>query len=101
VPVEGEEEEARKNKIRRWMVATKIADYDVAVLYLEQNSYDLAQAVSRFLEDEAWERDHPLDAKRKKGKGKGVLRIGGGGGGGGGGTGGVWASQAAFLRRSQ
>ncbi|KAH8909646.1 hypothetical protein BR93DRAFT_924627 [Coniochaeta sp. PMI_546] len=91
VPVEGEEEEIRKNKIRRWMVATKIADYDVAVLYLEQTSYNLAEAVARFLEDEAWERDHPLDAKKRKGKG--VLRIGGG-------TGGVWASQAAFLRRN-
>lgn len=76
VPVEGEEEELRKNKIRRWMVATKIADYDVAVLYLEQSAYNLAQAVARFLEDEAWEREHPLDARRR-GKGKGVLRMGG------------------------
>lgn len=65
------------------MVATKIADYDVAILYLEQNGYDLAQAVSRFLEDEAWERDHPLEGKKK---GKGVSRIGG--------------PQAALLRRS-
>ncbi|KAB5570683.1 hypothetical protein GE09DRAFT_1283739 [Coniochaeta sp. 2T2.1] len=73
VPVEGEEEEIRKNKIRRWMVATKIADYDVAVLYLEQNGYDLAGAVARFLEDEKWEAEHPMHGKKK---GKGVLRIG-------------------------
>ncbi|KAJ9132666.1 Thiamine biosynthetic bifunctional enzyme [Coniochaeta hoffmannii] len=76
VPVEGEEEEIRKNKIRRWMVATKVADYDVAVLYLEQEGYNLAQAVARFLGDEEWERGHPLDKGKRKGKG--VLRLGGG-----------------------
>ncbi|OIW33485.1 hypothetical protein CONLIGDRAFT_628391 [Coniochaeta ligniaria NRRL 30616] len=91
VPVEGEEEEIRKNKIRRWMVATKVADYDVAVLYLEQSGYNLAQAVAGFLEDEAWEREHPLEARKK---GKGVLRIAGGG------MGGAWGSQGAWLRRS-
>lgn len=64
------------------MVATKVADYDVAVLYLEQNGYNLAQAVAAFLEDEAWEREHPVDA-RVKGKGKGVLRIRGWSGGAG------------------
>lgn len=62
------------------MVATKVADYDVAVLYLEQSGYDLAQAVARFLEDEAWEREHPLLDARIKGKGKAVLRMRGGGG---------------------
>ncbi|KAK5627881.1 hypothetical protein RRF57_003596 [Xylaria bambusicola] len=35
-PIEGEEEEKRKAKIRRWMVACKVHEYDVAVLYLEQ-----------------------------------------------------------------
>jgi hypothetical protein len=75
VPVEGEEEEMRKNKIRRWMVATKVADYDVAVLYLEQTGYDLARATARFLEDEEWERKHPMDKKGRKGKGKAVARL--------------------------
>ncbi|KAF2860217.1 hypothetical protein K470DRAFT_217669, partial [Piedraia hortae CBS 480.64] len=34
-PVEGEEADARKRKIRRWMIACKVIDYDVAVFYLE------------------------------------------------------------------
>lgn len=66
------------------MVSCKCAEYDVAVLYLEACGYDLGVAVARFLEDEEWERRNPL----AKGKGKG--KVGGGG---------VWASQAAFLRR--
>lgn len=86
-PVEGEEEEARKAKIRRWMVACKCAEYDVAELYLEQAGYDLASAVERYLADEEWARAHPMESK-KKGKDK----VKGGGGG-------TWASQAAFLRR--
>ncbi|KAK3322380.1 hypothetical protein B0H66DRAFT_201331 [Apodospora peruviana] len=59
-PVEGEEEEARKAKIRRWMVACKVADYDVAVLYLEQAGYDLDLATEAYFADEAWELDHPM-----------------------------------------
>lgn len=85
-PVGGEEEEARRGKIRRWMVACKCVDYEVAELYLGQSGYDLGAAVERFLADEAWEREHPMEGKGK----------GGGKGRGGGGT---WASQAAFLRR--
>lgn len=86
--MEGEEEEARKAKIRRWMVACKCAEYDVAELYLEQAGHDLASAVERYLADEEWARAHPMESK-KKGKDK----VNGGGGGG------TWASQAAFLRR--
>lgn len=85
-PVEGEEEEARKAKIRRWMVACKCVDYEVAELYLGQTGYDLGTAVERFLADEAWEKEHPME-----GKGKAKGRKHGGGG--------IWASQAAFLRR--
>lgn len=109
-PVEGEEEEARKGRIRRWMVACKVAEYDVAVLYLEQSGGDLEQAVEAYFADEAWEREHPLEedddggggggwrgrfGRRQgqgqgqgmgKGKGKSVLAW-------------RWASQAAFLRR--
>lgn len=58
-PVEGEEEEARKAKIRRWMVMCKVADYDVAVFYLEQAAYDLNEAVEAYFADEAWERENP------------------------------------------
>ncbi|KAK1751666.1 hypothetical protein QBC47DRAFT_390691 [Echria macrotheca] len=73
-PVEGEEEEARKAKIRRWMVACKVADYEVAVLYLEQADYDFQDAVDAYLADEAWERDHPLD--RSGGRDGNPSRIG-------------------------
>ncbi|KAI0383075.1 hypothetical protein F5Y04DRAFT_38829 [Hypomontagnella monticulosa] len=70
-PIEGEEEEARKSKIRRWMVACKVHEYDVAVLYLDQASYDLEMATEAFFADEEWERTHPVEAP---GKGKGVTR---------------------------
>lgn len=59
-PVEGEAEEARKAKIRRFMVVAKVPDYDVAVLYLEHAAYDADQALEAYLADEAWEREHPL-----------------------------------------
>jgi len=58
-PVEGEDEELRKSKIRRFMTSCKVADYDVATLYLEQAEYDLAAAVDAYVGDEAWEREHP------------------------------------------
>ncbi|KUI59817.1 hypothetical protein VP1G_07071 [Cytospora mali] len=51
-PVEGEEGEARRAKIRRWMVGCKCADYDVAELYLGQSGYDLDAAVAKYLDDE-------------------------------------------------
>jgi hypothetical protein len=62
-PVEGEEIDLKKSKIRRWMVACKIADYDVAVVYLEASEYRLDEAVDKFKQDEAWERAHPLKGK--------------------------------------
>ncbi|KAK7712423.1 hypothetical protein SLS64_004807 [Diaporthe eres] len=101
-PVGGEEEEARKARIRRWMVACKCAAYDVAELYLAQSGGDLGEAVERYLADEEWERAHPLEGSvRGKGKGKGTMGPGWGGGVGGGGSGGggTWAAQAAFLKR--
>lgn len=92
-PVGGEEEEARKARIRRWMVACKCAAYDVAELYLAQSGGDLGEAVERYLADEEWERAHPLEGSAR-GKGKGKGRMGPGLGGGG-----TWAAQAAFLKR--
>ncbi|KAI4105693.1 MAG: hypothetical protein L6R37_002592 [Teloschistes peruensis] len=32
-PIDGEEEELRKSKIRRWMVTCKVSDYNIAILY--------------------------------------------------------------------
>ena len=81
-PVEGEEEEMRKAKVRRWMVACKVSDYDVALLYLEQAMYDLDMAVERYLDDEKWEKEHPIQAaSRERGqKQERRKKLAGGGG---------------------
>ncbi|KAJ9150817.1 Thiamine biosynthetic bifunctional enzyme [Pleurostoma richardsiae] len=72
-PVEGEEEERRRSKIRRWMVGCKVADYDIAVLYLEQVDYDLGAAMEAYFADEAWEKAHPLHGRGGRLKGKGAM----------------------------
>ena len=57
------------------MVACKEADYDAAVVYLEESGYDLDEAVGQYLEDAEWEREHPLPLHAaKKGKRKGRRR---------------------------
>ncbi|TVY62871.1 hypothetical protein LSUE1_G008180, partial [Lachnellula suecica] len=66
-PIEGEEEERRKGIVRKWMVRCKVADYDVALLYLEQANYDLEMAVGVYMDDERWEREHPMKGKGKMG----------------------------------
>lgn len=43
--------------------------YDVALLYLEQASYNLEQAITAYKADEEWEKEHSLEAA-KKGKSK-------------------------------
>ncbi|KAK3302129.1 uncharacterized protein B0T15DRAFT_496600 [Chaetomium strumarium] len=74
-PVEDDAERERKTTIRRWMVACKEADYDTAVVYLEESGYDFAEAVRRYWDDVAWERAHPLETHAKgKGKGRGGRR---------------------------
>lgn len=87
--------------MRRWMVACRCADYDVAELYLAQGGYDLDLAVGRFLDDERWEREHPLEAGRGNGKGKARDKGREVGEAGKVGTGRTWAAQAAFLMRRQ
>ncbi|OMP85762.1 hypothetical protein BK809_0001973 [Diplodia seriata] len=72
-PVEGEEEEARKVKVRKWMVACKVAEYDIALLYLKQADYDLDAAIEAFKDDERWEQEHPLQGSST---GKNKMRIG-------------------------
>ncbi|KAJ4410171.1 hypothetical protein N0V91_002180 [Didymella pomorum] len=64
-PLEGEEEEIKKTKLRKFMVGCKVAEYDVAVLYLEQTSYNLEKAMATFKADEKWEKEHPLQAVKK------------------------------------
>ena len=60
------EEEERKNKLRRWMVATKCADYNVATLYLKGSDFNLEIAVEAFRADEQWEKEHPMKGKEKE-----------------------------------
>jgi LysM repeat protein len=70
-PIDGEEEELRKGKIRRFMTSCKIHDYDVAVLYLEQHGYDLDAATEAYVSDEEWEKAHPGgQSKTRSGNGK-------------------------------
>ncbi|GAW19175.1 hypothetical protein ANO14919_086590 [Xylariales sp. No.14919] len=66
-PVEGEQEERRKAKIRRWMVACKVHEYDVALIYLEQAGYDLQLAMDTYFADEEWERRHLADEAGRRG----------------------------------
>ena len=60
------DEEERKTKLRRWMVATKCVEYNVAQLYLKGSDYNLAIAVDAFKADEEWEKKHPLEGKEKE-----------------------------------
>ncbi|KAF9773017.1 hypothetical protein IL306_009229 [Fusarium sp. DS 682] len=64
-PIEGEAEELRKGKIRRFMTSCKVSDYDIAVLYLEQSDYDLENAVTAYLDDEKWEQEHSAPNRGK------------------------------------
>lgn len=65
-PVEGEAEELRRAKIRRLMTACKLADYEVARLYLEQAGWDLERAVDDYFGDEAWERAQRRDESKAR-----------------------------------
>lgn len=67
-PVEDAAERERKILIRRFMVACKEADYDAAVVYLEESGYDFEEAVARHREDAEWERRNPLQAGQRKGR---------------------------------
>ncbi|KAL8738778.1 MAG: hypothetical protein Q9181_000456 [Wetmoreana brouardii] len=51
-PIDGEEEELRKSKIRRWMVSSH---------------YDIDAAIEAYFSDEKWEQEHPM-ASSSKGK---------------------------------
>ena len=94
--MESEEEEIRKAKVRRWMVACKVSElvampstgdcilnkadqslsfpvrlrYEVALLYLQQSDYNLGLAIEAYLADEKWEKENPMEGA-SKGKTKG------------------------------
>jgi hypothetical protein len=60
------------------MVATKCAEYDVAVLYLKGADYDLDIAVRAYRDDEEWERNDPLrEGGKRRRRGLGSGRAGG------------------------
>lgn len=65
-PIGGEEEEQRKGRIRRFMTLCKVADYDVALLYLEQSGYDVEAAAEEYFDDEAWEKANPNQGSSRK-----------------------------------
>ena len=72
--VDADEDERRK-KTRRFMVTCKVSEYDVAVLYLQQADWDMDKATEAWMEDERWEREHPIKPQLgkdglPKGKGK-------------------------------
>ena len=56
--------------------------YDVALLYLQQQEYNLDAAVEAFKADEKWERENPMSAsskgKSKQSTGRRKYRVGGG-----------------------
>lgn len=70
-------EEERKNKLRRWMVTTKCADYSVATLYLKGSDWNLQIAIESFKADEQWEKDHPMQGKGKSRADENRRRFGG------------------------
>ena len=79
-PVESEEEIERKARIRRFMVGAKCHDYEVAGLYLRNAEGDVGRALEVWKEDERWERENPVDEKRKNGgSGKAKRRLVGSG----------------------
>ena len=42
--------------------------YDVALFYLEQSDYNLDLAVEKYLADEEWEKENPMEGASKWGK---------------------------------
>ncbi|KAB8754763.1 hypothetical protein FH972_026552 [Carpinus fangiana] len=80
-PVEDPAEAERKARLRRFMVAAKCHEYEVAELYLRQAGGELGAALERWEEDERWERENPLQKGKGKGQGGGPGRRRGAGGG--------------------
>lgn len=58
-----DEDIERRRILRRFMVACKISEYDVAKLYLEDAEWDDKLAMERWRDDSEWEKAHPLQSK--------------------------------------
>lgn len=50
--------------------------YDVALLYLKQEDWNLDAAIEAYKDDERWEKEHPLQAKQQVKKGKKAKDVG-------------------------
>ncbi|EFY85291.1 hypothetical protein J3459_007524 [Metarhizium acridum] len=64
-PIDGEDEELRKSKIRRFMTSCKVSDYNIAEIYLEKSGYDFGASVQAYFDDEAWEREQARSGANK------------------------------------
>lgn len=62
-PLENPEEQEKKSKIRRLMVKCKVAEYKLAVMYLEDADWNFETAEAKINEDDRWERAHPLSGQ--------------------------------------
>lgn len=61
-----DEDIERRRTLRRFMVAAKVSDYDIAKLYLEDAGWEEGLAMERWREDAEWEREHPLEARQER-----------------------------------
>ena len=58
------------------MVRCKVSEYKVAVLYLEEATWDLEKAINKWKGDERWEEEHPLRAESAGSSRRGKRTIG-------------------------
>jgi len=71
-PPDGEEEETRKSKLKRFQTKSKCVDVKMAEVYLDNAGWDEQKALDEWREDEKWE----MEQKSKDAKGKGKMRFG-------------------------
>ncbi|KAI9834018.1 MAG: hypothetical protein M1826_005923 [Phylliscum demangeonii] len=73
-PIHSPEEEQRMAKTLKVMRSCKMADYDLALAYLQQANLDADEAIAAIAADDAWERDHPLPSSGLRLAGRPALR---------------------------
>jgi hypothetical protein len=67
-PLEDEEQQRKRGRVKRFMTTTKCTEWDVAGVYLEDEGWDVDRALERWFEDEAWERGRLTREKRQTNK---------------------------------
>lgn len=58
------------------MVKCKVAEYKVAVMYLEEAGWELEKAEAKVEADDRWERENPVRGMGRSGGGGGTFRDG-------------------------